>query len=222
MPPNTHTTPTLTRTQRVHLMRSTRKVEALLGETPLVANTTESTSTHSQYLTESHSTIPTSAHSSNSSKFRSSTRPVLFVRLPTSVSFVSDALTSPLSPTSGASLNSPVTSSTLTLAAEAEMGRRQKLGKLARTLGENVSAELVFPSNSESMRRRNRRGSSLSITGPGVLKAPLRHAVVTNHGAVRDESRDETRRSYDTDSLMTTMESNREASLIPRDASVGR
>ncbi|KAJ6591013.1 hypothetical protein DFH09DRAFT_1306651 [Mycena vulgaris] len=85
--------------QRLRLIRSTRKVESLLGETPLLGV-------------------------DDSSRPHRTSRPVLIVRLP-SVSVVA-AIHSPLSPTSGISLNSPASASAPTLVAEDDATRRRK------------------------------------------------------------------------------------------------
>ncbi|KAJ7110961.1 hypothetical protein C8R44DRAFT_742735 [Mycena epipterygia] len=148
----------LAHSQRARLMRSVRKVEALLGETPLFATTNDPSS------------IPTSHYTASSANpsvrgpgaARESNRPVLFVRMPTGTSIASGAHPSPLSPTSGISLNSssPATPSAAVMAAEEETGRRRKVAKLSRTFGENVAPELVFSAASDAARIRRLRGAS--------------------------------------------------------------
>ncbi|KAJ7457839.1 hypothetical protein FB451DRAFT_1183159 [Mycena latifolia] len=153
----------LAHSQRARLMRSARKVEALLGETPLCATASEPASIPGHHYTASF------ANSSlrGSGAARESNHPVLFLRLPIGASIASGTLPSPspLSPTSGISFNSssPATPSAAAMAAEEETGRRRNMAKLSRTFGEIVAPELVFSSASNAARiRRPGRASSLS------------------------------------------------------------
>lgn len=137
---STTTPPTTPQAQRLRLMRSTRKLCAVLGETPLVVDAKPG-------LKRSASL---------------STRPAryeLVMGLPrltlahcpdaTSGSACPTALISPppLSPTFGLPSNSSTDSFP---ASGSDPARRRKMAKLMRTLGENVPPELVFGPSSPS------------------------------------------------------------------------
>ncbi|KAF7360848.1 hypothetical protein MSAN_01114200 [Mycena sanguinolenta] len=149
MPPTTHALP---HAHRLRLMRSTRKLGELLGETPLLVETlptaTSSVSTHSR----SASTFTSEAASHGDSSHLA--RPMLLLHLPATSSSTAErtSVQSPLSPTFSLTLNSPVTP---TFVVDT---RRRKMAKLTRTLGENVPPELVFPTF-----KSRRRASTLSI-----------------------------------------------------------
>ncbi|KAJ6454376.1 hypothetical protein C8R45DRAFT_1037945 [Mycena sanguinolenta] len=150
-PPTTHALP---HAHRLRLMRSTRKVGELLGETPLLVETspTSSVSTHSR--SASMFTSEATSHGDSSHL----ARPMLLLHLPAASSSTTErtSLQSPLSPTFSLTLNSPVTP---TLPVDT---RRRKMAKLMRTLGENVPPELVFPTSTPKSRRR---ASTLSVPG---------------------------------------------------------
>ncbi|KAJ7469571.1 hypothetical protein FB451DRAFT_1136258 [Mycena latifolia] len=169
MPPTTHA---LSHAERLRLIRSTRKLGALLGETPLLADTrpTAFSPTHAvsastlsihskrvgRLFKDAH-TVPRSSSLSiaaappvSASQATAShgqgapvARPVLFLRLP--------APAGPPSPAERTSLPSPLSptfgralNSPATPTAAGDANRRRKMAKLVRTLGENVPPELVF------------------------------------------------------------------------------
>ncbi|KAJ7931003.1 hypothetical protein B0H13DRAFT_1960091 [Mycena leptocephala] len=129
MPPTTHALP---HEQRLRLMRSTRKLGALLGETPLLVE----------------SILPSSFMTSHSRAM--STEPTRSGRLYLGAGQVeahmeaagSTPIPRPLlfgaSHPFSLSLNSPSTPT-------AESTRRRRMAKLVRTLGENVPPELDVP-----------------------------------------------------------------------------
>ncbi|KAJ7728011.1 hypothetical protein DFH07DRAFT_896075 [Mycena maculata] len=155
------TTHALNHRDRVRLIRSTRKVEALLGETPLFIDPSSPRNSASPvpnarrpafiYVAKPRSSslgvyIPDSPHASTS---RAPARPLLAVRVPLRAD-----VDSPLE--SATSLSFPTYP-----AAPADEERRQRTRKMARimrTLGENVPTELVFPATPT----RTRRTSTLS------------------------------------------------------------
>ncbi|KAJ7267959.1 hypothetical protein C8J57DRAFT_1228569 [Mycena rebaudengoi] len=191
MPSTTHS---LSPAHRLRLLRSTRKLSALLGETPLVVDS----ASHLPVNVESDQNLTSMSEDMTSSR---TSRPHLFIRLP-SVSQVPTApLTSPLTPTFGSALNFPA-------ATGEDAARRRKMAKLSRTLGENVPPELVYPtgpprttkstrraSTSESsLRREGQKRLSLSRAGSGAHRTgtlldgiPI-HSDISDEGAVTDPS----------------------------------
>ncbi|KAJ6631859.1 hypothetical protein B0H10DRAFT_1975339 [Mycena sp. CBHHK59/15] len=184
MPATTHALP---HAQRLRLMRSTRKVGALLGETPLVLDDSASssiavsspgahtrsfstTSTESKRsgriftLSRSNSmgvsvaTPPAPTPAATSSHAQSAARPLLFLRLPASMVPGVERATVP-SPLSPTFGIGLKTPSTPPADGEGQT-RRRKMAKLVRTLGENVPPELVFPLATSKGRRR---ASTLSV-----------------------------------------------------------
>ncbi|KAJ7459222.1 hypothetical protein FB451DRAFT_1563647 [Mycena latifolia] len=148
MPPTTHALP---QTHRAHLIRSTRKVGALLGETPLLLDPTHSRSSS----VESTSSIESkrsgrifrgspapprssslAAAEGNTARAASPapTRPLLYLRLAPTPRPTSLAAPSPCTPAF----------SPLTPTFPPPVDRRRKMAKLVRTLGQNVPPELVF------------------------------------------------------------------------------
>ncbi|KAJ7649379.1 hypothetical protein DFH06DRAFT_1472128 [Mycena polygramma] len=167
--PSVSPTPTpLQQAQRARLVRSTRKLESILGETPLPAESIA----FPQSVPESESTssiLPPSPKVS-----RRSSRPVLTVRLP-SLSCIIAAPHSPLTPSSGISFNSSAAwASTEDLADNVDLVRRRKMAaKLSRTLGENIPPELVRSSlgDGPTVRRPRRVGSVTSSIVSSVRSA---------------------------------------------------
>ncbi|KAJ7440782.1 hypothetical protein B0H11DRAFT_1933421 [Mycena galericulata] len=158
--------PSLLRAQRLSIMRSTRKVEAILGETPRAEIIhTSATSPLPPSQPESATSLASPSPDSSFGGSRDARRPkgiprpVLFIRLP-SASYISNGMPSPLSSTSGISSNSPATPSTSFFEAEEFIARRHKMARISRTLGENIPAQLVFPSgNSARIGRRHPESS---------------------------------------------------------------
>ncbi|KAJ7164334.1 hypothetical protein C8R46DRAFT_311169 [Mycena filopes] len=170
MPPTTHALP---QAQRAHLIRSARKLGDLLGETPLLveSSTTAAQRSHSRSASSMSTTSRRSARIYMASPRTSSlglathaaaapapqaptapSRPMLFLNLPPAAATPTHApaptaapLPSPLSPTFGLTLNSPTTPTPTPTPAPHDPSRRRKMAKLMRTLGENVPPELVFP-----------------------------------------------------------------------------
>ncbi|KAJ7486723.1 hypothetical protein FB451DRAFT_1553956 [Mycena latifolia] len=141
------TTHVLKHDQRVRLMRSTRKVGALLGETPLFIDPSSPQNTafpdpraparQPAYI---YAPNPRSSSLPNgqlyASTSRAAARPLLAVRVA-----ALDEVDSPL--TSASSLSFPVFPASP--ADEQRRQRTRKMARIVRTLGENVPAELVFP-----------------------------------------------------------------------------
>ncbi|KAJ7232317.1 hypothetical protein B0H12DRAFT_1328092 [Mycena haematopus] len=144
-------TSSLSHTQRIRLLRSTRKIESILGEAPLLASTNDPSFPPLRKISTSDFTAGSRSRSSRTS------RPVLMVQLPP-VMATND---SPMPPTSSLGLNSaPCTPGSV---AEEDVARRFKMAaKLSRTLGENIPPELVLPSAEYVTRRRPRRASSIT------------------------------------------------------------
>ncbi|KAJ6543149.1 hypothetical protein B0H19DRAFT_1381060 [Mycena capillaripes] len=166
------TTYSLPHAQRARLVRSTRKLKSVLGETSLLVDIIPSSTS----VSEPDSTLSAVASSAKSS--RRSSRPVLIVRLPGAASII-PGTNSPLTPTSGISLNSPA----LGMAAEEDTARRRKMAaKLSRTLGENIPPELVLPSMAGSA--VSRRASSVTMSeicfGAPSRRASSTHISVTS------------------------------------------
>ncbi|KAJ7111675.1 hypothetical protein C8R44DRAFT_251985 [Mycena epipterygia] len=147
MPRTTHALP---QTQRAHLIRSTRKVGELLGETPLLVDSHPHGHHHSSSVSSTSSTESkrsarifagtelaprssslTAVEPAPEATSPAPARPLLYLHLaqPTSRP-LSTALATPLSPAF------PPT--------PPPVDRRRKMAKLARTLGPNVPPELVF------------------------------------------------------------------------------
>ncbi|KAJ7100923.1 hypothetical protein B0H15DRAFT_796592 [Mycena belliarum] len=201
MPPTTHA---LSRAERLRLMRSTRKLGALLGETPLftdprptspaftpsharaasMASTSAKADWERRYPSSqrssslaaasvSQATPPRSVAARRSVATPSAPRPVLMLHLPASFTPGDDPRT-PRSP-----LPSPL--SATFHPAHSGADRRRKMAKLARTLGENVPPELVFPSGSAAgdgslsapRPRKHRRASTVSLPRPGAEDEPF-------------------------------------------------
>lgn len=187
----TTTAPQTTSEQRVRLLRSMRKLEALLGETPLFAGTQPSTftSSHSRSVSSMSSaarrcsrlfkaghswsipTLPAGSHNEVSCP----SRPHLVLSFPASGEPLDPAeITPPPSPLS--STFSPALAWPPLPPVDA--GRR-KLAKLAHTFGENVPPELVFPA---ATRNGRPRASTLS----------LRNSVLAHHRCNRRDRSDST------------------------------
>ncbi|KAJ6617657.1 hypothetical protein B0H10DRAFT_1298440 [Mycena sp. CBHHK59/15] len=196
MPPTTHALP---HTQRARLMRSTRKLGALLGETPHVVDSDSATPYSRGHA---YTASMTSVNSTDSSASKRSGRIYASVSSGTrtsSLTAVDPASVPPLTvaaatghepprpllllrlpspasrPTSA--LPSPLTPTFApnTPPAHDDAGerRRKKMAKLVRTLGQNVPPELVFPANSTKIRRR---ASTMSVPAPESPRT-LSHAT---------------------------------------------
>lgn len=172
--------------ERVRLLRSTRKVAHLLGETPLVIETSSSTlppsgrgarrlSKRTAYINAPPRTSSLREASSfhPSSETTVPARPVLAVRVPTSPLGIeppspslSSWLTSPVAtPSSTFSFSfdpqNPVSTSGPDPATDPDhdafrRARTRKMARVVRTLGERVPAELVFGASVEPSTSRRR------------------------------------------------------------------
>ncbi|KAJ6457983.1 hypothetical protein C8R45DRAFT_1032495 [Mycena sanguinolenta] len=168
MPATNHT---LSDAHRRRLVRTTRKVGALLGEIPIVAGTSQSTSMprarsgHSRSVSTMDvqtNRVPLRRTSSfkpiGNSRVESSTvptivRPTLFLSIPTpGTSTPAESTTplpSPLTPTFSISSNS-----SSALGPNVDATRRRNMAKLVRTLGENIPPEYVVAAPRPALRRR--------------------------------------------------------------------
>ncbi|KAJ6472343.1 hypothetical protein C8R47DRAFT_1295792 [Mycena vitilis] len=157
VPPTTH---------RVRMMRSMRKLTAVLGETPIV----EMPSPAPQLLAPSKRGFFFQASASLSSlslalPFQKSEsahddRPALVLRLPETETETFAPLPHPLSPSFSPTLLSPTTPTTPPREQE-DRDRRRRLAKVARTLGEHVPPNLIL--STPAAVRRRRRASTLII-----------------------------------------------------------
>ncbi|KAJ7116934.1 hypothetical protein C8R44DRAFT_791664 [Mycena epipterygia] len=150
VPPTTHAIP---HPDRLRLMRSMRKISAVLGETPVI----DTTSSTPQLLTlpapkrgfffhasASLSSLGLSIQKSEPSHATHDDRPSLFLRLPDTF----EPLPAPLSPSFSPTLMSP------TSPEEETITRRLRCAKVSRTLGENPPPSLILPNPSVKRRRR--------------------------------------------------------------------
>jgi hypothetical protein len=179
LPPTTHALP---HTHRTHLINSTRKLGAILGETPLLLepvghhsrsssississiNSTESTASkrsgrifadaqpRSSSLAPADPALVSEATTKNSVATHAP-RPVLLLRLASPRPI---SLVSPVSPAF------PISPMTPTFVVD----RRKKMAKLTRTLGTNVPPELVFSAAPKSK-------AEAAIPSPVVVPALL-------------------------------------------------
>ncbi|KAJ2921940.1 hypothetical protein H1R20_g15154, partial [Candolleomyces eurysporus] len=144
----------LPHSQRSRLLKSSRKIEAMLGTTPLVLPVVD----HPPQISPSHATPKLERSKSKASKGPQPVpQPVLLrsrsVALPSLMSPTSTHVKSSSMDTAGNSsgpatpisaLFSPITKETNDNDAKEREMRRKKLAKITRTLGENIPPELVF------------------------------------------------------------------------------
>ncbi|KAJ3920311.1 hypothetical protein F5877DRAFT_77213 [Lentinula edodes] len=191
LPPTTNE---LTPSQRLRLMRSTRKLGKMLGTTPVINSSSE----FGQHLSASHRDTPSiSLHHSSSPRFthapkksKALPRPLVLSlqSLPASFSSPRSSAgpTSPLSPTS---ISTNIASSSSYRDDHDSLDdplqtRRKRMAKLTRTLGENIPPELVF--NSQLHHSHSRSTSvetasalaNLTVTANGSTE-PSRHTQET-------------------------------------------
>ncbi|KAJ7478402.1 hypothetical protein FB451DRAFT_1452917 [Mycena latifolia] len=168
VPPTTHT---IGHAERARLVRSMRKVSAVLGETPLIETTgptpgllaPSAASTKRGFFYHASASLSslalpfTKSESHAPATPASDERPALFLRLPDTFT----PLPSPLSPTFSPTLMSPTTPPPTVVDHE---GRRLRMAKVARTLGESVPPALILsaPTPSAAVKRR-RRASTLIL-----------------------------------------------------------
>ncbi|KAF5369007.1 hypothetical protein D9758_002867 [Tetrapyrgos nigripes] len=141
--------------QRTRLIKSTRKLGAVLGTVPTIQiDQPTDRPTHKVSL----SLAPSSGAS-------------LVLRVQAAVNGPSSQTPSPLSPTFSLNSDVPKRSSSLPTGPSYHV-RRQKMAKLTRTLGENVPPELVFPDAGSSSETRPRRARSCSIDSIIIIHSP--------------------------------------------------
>ncbi|KAJ7894834.1 hypothetical protein B0H14DRAFT_3426442, partial [Mycena olivaceomarginata] len=140
IPPTTHDIP---HTDRLRMMRSMRKLTAVLGETPVRGG-------FFFHASASLSSLALPFQKSDAPHIPEP-RPSLVLRVPDTFA----PLPSPLSPGFSPTLMSP------TSPLEEPDRRRQRLAKVSRTLGETVPPELIFTTNPQIKRRR--RASTLVL-----------------------------------------------------------
>ncbi|KAF7355936.1 hypothetical protein MVEN_00922800 [Mycena venus] len=173
--------------QRVRLMRSTRKVEHLLGETPLFVDTSspitptfpgpQSRRTAAYIYVAPVRSSSLNAYAppdpSYTSTSRVPARPLLAVSVPAPVD-MDPPIASPASISFPTQPKSP--------ADEERRQRTRKMARIARTLGENVPAELVFPATLSPKPRRTstltkRRSSRLVRASSAASRAGRRDSL---------------------------------------------
>ncbi|KAF7354247.1 hypothetical protein MVEN_01112600 [Mycena venus] len=170
-------------TDRLRMMRSMRKITAVLGETPIVETTSpapqllapsNSNSGHKRgfffHASSSLSSLALPFQKSDSSSNVPDPRPSLVLRVPDTYTF--EPLPAPLSPSFSPTLLSPSSPS------EPEPDRRRLcLAKVSRTLGETVPPELIFTAEPDIKRRR--RASTLVLP-----ESELEHQTFALQGAM--------------------------------------
>ncbi|KAJ7034484.1 hypothetical protein C8F04DRAFT_1102014 [Mycena alexandri] len=185
--PLPRTTHLLKHDQRVRLMRSTRKVEHILGETPLFIDpSSPSTSTFPVAASRRAALIYVATPRSSSlgvytppedrahaSSSHIPARPVLSLRVPDP-----ECVEPPLSPASFSLPIHPTSPED-----EQRRHRTRKMARVVRTLGENVPAELVFPTISNSQRRSRRSSIQSRRRSARLVRAPSTTAAVPTAAA---------------------------------------
>ncbi|KAJ7028268.1 hypothetical protein C8F04DRAFT_1399070 [Mycena alexandri] len=157
--PQTHG---LTNAERSRLVRSNRKLQALLGETPHVIAAAQASHAHIPTEAIAPTTPETSSFSSAVAQTPSNRpRPQLLLHLQLPNHKHTIPLPSPttpgtpLSPTNSITLNMQTpTPPTLSRAPSTKDLRRRHLAKLTRTLGENIAPELVPEPDARSTLQR--------------------------------------------------------------------
>ncbi|KAJ3903322.1 hypothetical protein F5879DRAFT_903030 [Lentinula edodes] len=169
LPPTTNE---LTPSQRLRLMRSTRKLGKMLGTTPVINSSSE----FGQHLSASHRDTPSiSLHHSSSPRFTHAPKKSKALPRPLVLSLQS-LPASFSSPSSYRDDHDSLDDSLQT--------RRKRMAKLTRTLGENIPPELVF--NSQLHHSHSRSTSvetasalaNLTVTANGSTE-PSRHTQET-------------------------------------------
>ncbi|KAJ7509480.1 hypothetical protein B0H11DRAFT_1959774 [Mycena galericulata] len=220
------TTHALKHDQRVRLMRSTRKVEALLGETPLLVDpSSPRNSTFPQpnprrpvyiYPAKPRSSslgVYNPSDSPHASTSRLPPRPVLAVAIP-----VYEDIESPLG--SAVSLSFPTYPPSP--ADDQRRQRTRKMARIVRTLGENVPTELVFPAQAQRTRRSSvaarRRSSSKLLRNPSYAST-REHETLVEEDAERAEPAVARRRSSKLlRNASSRMSTRRHETLVEEDA----
>ncbi|KAF9078842.1 hypothetical protein BDP27DRAFT_1310266 [Rhodocollybia butyracea] len=167
LPPTTNE---LTPSQRLRLVRSTRKLGEMLGETPVINSSSEFV--HSSNPSTSISARPTHVPQKKS---KALPRPLVLSlhSVPAALTPPKSA-TTPLSPTRSANMvSSPYDD--FDYQDDQVQARRKRMAKLTRTLGENIPPELVFRSLSRP------RGSSIDS---GRLAAAFKVTVMSPNRSV--------------------------------------
>ncbi|KAJ7816548.1 hypothetical protein B0H14DRAFT_3148626 [Mycena olivaceomarginata] len=149
--PQTHNA--LSQAERSRLVRSTRKLQALLGATPQVieAAVHKGVNRHVQVYIQMQSDVvvssaPSSSFSDRRHRSPQSATPRLFLSLdPPAAHQHTLSLLSPSSPLSPTTNTTPNTPPTLSRSLSAKDTRQRRLAKLTRTLGENIAPEMINP-----------------------------------------------------------------------------
>ncbi|KAJ6541214.1 hypothetical protein DFH09DRAFT_1282794 [Mycena vulgaris] len=195
LPPTTHSVP---KSQRVRLMRSTRKLSAVLGITPFLVDPREPARVSLLEPAPERPTTITSVLSVDSSlpaererdpaalvpaaTPASTRRPTLLLRINTipprgRPRAASQAWGRPAS-SAGLSPASPDGSSAVGPLDEVLAARRKKVARLARTLGESVPLELVFPTPRPTLASAT-EGEKRDVARSSLEKLPLDVLQVT-------------------------------------------
>ncbi|KAF7306224.1 hypothetical protein MIND_00412900 [Mycena indigotica] len=202
----------LHRDDRMRLMRSTRKIGEVMGETPHPVYPAQARKPDKKALPPvpppkdtalRHRHRPsldyTREVTSNGAASASIARPVLFINLPESpqraiprpLPTLSPTLTPTLTPTPLPSPSSTVKSFIANphsiagairrygVTIKDESARRRTMAKLARTLGETVPPALVFPPDSETAKKEERKARRLTV-----------RSVKSDKGSVRSVGRE--------------------------------
>ncbi|KAJ7059845.1 hypothetical protein C8F01DRAFT_1143294 [Mycena amicta] len=163
---------------RARLMRSTRKIGEVVGETPQLVDLASNPPVPSRHrrkpsLDYYYNELPQPT-ANNSAASASIARPVLYIRLPepdpTSSSFLRPPTMTPTPPSPSPTLTanrkprSPVGAvRRYGVTVKDESARRRTMAKLSRTLGERVPPALVFPPESERQQREERLARRLTV-----------------------------------------------------------
>ncbi|KAJ4490236.1 hypothetical protein J3R30DRAFT_3420174 [Lentinula aciculospora] len=171
----------LTPSQRLRLMRSTRKLGEMLGTTPMINTSSDfgqrpsASPRHSPAISLHHSSSLRLAHTSKKSKALPRPLVLSLQSRPASLSSPrsSASSTTPLSPTSISTNidSSPSLHDEYGYLDDSLHTRRKRMAKLTRTLGENIPPELVFNSHP---RRSRSRSSSIDASAPATLTAAVK------------------------------------------------
>ncbi|KAF8124632.1 hypothetical protein K438DRAFT_2002618 [Mycena galopus ATCC 62051] len=191
MPP---TTPALSEAQRRRLVRSTRKLGALLGETPLVADINATTGTAPKSFRLGHSrSVSAVVPDSNRGRGFQDKVPYRPGDSSASTSSTPHALPQPANarrliiprehpaPIAAEPHFRPVSKLPDNLHPTADTTRRRRMAKLVHTLGENIPPELVY---AESRPLAHPRSSTLSVPESALesrLGVDLTHDESTVH-----------------------------------------
>ncbi|KAJ3932924.1 MAG: hypothetical protein NXY57DRAFT_917467, partial [Lentinula lateritia] len=199
LPPTTNE---LTPSQRLRLMRSTRKLGEMLGTTPVINSSSE----FGQHPSASHRDTPSiSLHHSSSPRFahapkksKALPRPLVLSLQSLPASFSSPRSSGPTSPLSPTSISTNIASSSSyrddhDSLSDSLQTRRKRMAKLTRTLGENIPPELVFNSQ---LHHSHSQTTSLTPSGGRKSSDTIRSTVSSCSTASEPSHLNETKRTY--------------------------